>query len=466
LADRALPARAPAPVDAPALLAERRTAQRNASAVLWTRVLMAVVLAGAAGGVVAGFDRALAVLVLLGFAAAIAGLARPALGLMGIGLLCALDGFARTMIMTGGGLLRWNTFNYWLLVVMLVNVPGLVRLKDPHSRLLALFVVVLALGIVASPLRAEGIETTLSVTTTFGLVVYALRAVSIRDAWVGLGLVTGTASAAMSFVFLLQRDRFPSMNPNVWVFCPITGILAVALALPAVRSRGTALFLALLASLDMVWVYLTGSRGGIVLGLLGMLYLFFQLKSGGARLAVVLGFVALAALLTARFAGLDAYTLHRMNKVLDANAGLRERTSGRSDLMLGAWYMFRDHPLGVGTGGFAPSWAKLGIRRGMSDYAYGAAKEAHAAWAKTLAENGLVGFLLLLSYVVSFALASLRRGGSGARGLGILTAAVLFAAFFSTEFAGKGLWLLAGSATAFLWYLPRAAAAGPGLASR
>lgn len=429
-------------------------------------MLTAVVLAGAAGGLVLGFDRALAALVLLGFGAAIAGLARPALGLIGIGLLCALDGFARTMIMTGGGLLRWNTFNYWLLVVMLVNVPGLLRLRDPHSRLLALFILVLALGIVASPLRSEGLETTLSITTTFGLVVYALRAVGIRNAWVGLGLVTGAASASMSFVFLLQRDRFPSMNPNVWVFCPLTGIFAIALALPAVRRRRTGLVLALLATVDMVWVYLTGSRGGIVLGLLAMLYLFLQLKSGGARLAVVFAGILFAGVLTARFSGLDEYTMHRVSKVLDRSTGWRERTSGRSDLMLGAWYMFRDHPLGVGTGGFAPSWAKLGIRRGMSDYAYGAAKEAHAAWAKTLAENGLVGFLLLLAYVVSFAFAGLRRGRSGARALGGLTAAVLFAAFFSTEFAGKGLWLLAGSATAFLWYLPRAADGRTGAVTR
>ena len=459
MAKAAFPARLAFPGPDPAALARRRTAQRNASAVFWTRAFLVAVLAAAAAGVVVGFDRALAALVLLGFAAAIAGLARPALGLIGIGLLCALDGFARTMIMTGGGLLRWNTFNYWLLIVMLVNVPGLIRLRDPHSRLLALFIAVLALGIVVSPLRSEGLETTLSITTTFGLLVYALRAASVRDAWAGLGLVTGTASAAMSFVFLLQRDRFPSMNPNVWVFCPLTGIFAVALALPAVRRRSTALLLALLATADMVWVFLTGSRGGIVLGLLGMLYLFLKLGSGPARIAMIGAGVVIVAVLTARFAGLDQYTLNRVGKVLDTNTGWRERTSGRSELALGAWYMFLDHPLGVGTGGFAPSWAKLGIRRGMSDYAYGASKEAHAAWAKTLAENGLVGFALLLSYVGSFAWAALRRRGSGARGLGWLTAAVLFAAFFSTEFAGKGLWLLAGSATAFLWYLPRAAAA-------
>jgi hypothetical protein len=186
-----------------------------------------------------------------------------------------------------------------------------------------------------------------------------------------------------------------------------------------------------------------------------MAYLFFAMRGGLARLAAIAAAMVLVSLLTARFAGLDEYSLHRVDKILDTQEGLRERTSGRSDLVLGAWYMFLDHPLGVGTGGFAPSWSKLGIRRGMTDYAYGAAKEAHAAWAKTLAENGLIGFALLLAWVASFALSGLRR--PSARPLAFLASAVLFAAFFSTEFAGKALWLLAASATAFLAYFPRAA---------
>lgn len=431
--------------------------RREASAAFWSRGLVVVVLLLSAAGAVVGFERALAALVLVGFAAAAAGLARPALGLMGIGLLCAVDGIARTMIMTGNGLLRWNSFNYWLLLVMLLNLPALARLRDVHSRLLALFVVVLALGVVISPLRSEGLETTLSIATAFGILVYALRAARIRGAWSGLAAVTGAASAAVSLVFLIQRSRFPSMNPNVWVFCPITGIFAVALGLPAARSRAARLLLPVVAAIDMVWVYLSGSRGGIVLGALGVLYVLFRLRSGAGRIAAVAAGVLLAVVVTARFTGLEQYTIHRVSKALDASEGLRERTSGRSDLMLGAWYMFLDHPLGVGTGGFAPSWSKLGIRRGMTDYAYGAEKEAHAAWAKTLAENGALGFVLLLLYVASFAYAA-TRAPAGTRSLGWLTAAVLFAAFFSTEFAGKALWLLAASATAFLGYGARPAA--------
>jgi len=433
---------------------DRRFARREADAAFWTRAIVVVTLLLWAAGLVIGFERALAAVTLVGFAAAIAGLARPALGLMGIGVLCAVDGFARS-ILAGGRIFRWNTFNYWLLVVMLLNLPGLVRLRDVHSRLLAIFILVLGLGVVISPLKSEGIETTLSAATSFGILVYALRAGRSRNAWLGLAATTGTAAAAASFVFLLQRDRFPSVNPNVWVFCPLTGIFAIAIGFTAARRPRTQLALGVIATIDMVWVFLTGSRGGIALALLAMGYLLFAMRGGGARLAAIAAGVLLVSLLTARFAGLDEYSRRRVDKILDAQEGLRERTSGRSDLVLGAWYMFRDHPLGVGTGGFAPSWSKLGIRKGMTDYAYGAAKEAHAAWAKTLAENGAIGFALLFAYVVSFAAAGLRR--PPVRSLAFLTSAVLFAAFFSTEFAGKGLWLLAGSATALLAYFPRVA---------
>jgi hypothetical protein len=298
-------------------------------------------------------------------------------------------------------------------------------------------------------------ETTLSAATAFGLLVYALRAGRSRGAWLGLALVAGANAGAASLVFLLQRERFPSVNPNVWVFCPLTGIFAICAGFAAARRARTQLVLGLLATIDMVWVFLSGSRGGIVLGLLGMTYLLFAMRGALPRFAAVAAGVLLASFLTARFAGLDEYTRHRLDKALDTQEGLRGRTSGRSDLVLGAWYMFLDHPLGVGTGGFAPSWARLGIRKGMTDYAYGAAKEAHAAWAKTLAENGIIGLALLLGYVASFAVSALRRSPS--RKLALLASAVLFAAFFSTEFAGKGLWLLAGAATAFVDYFPSAA---------
>jgi len=142
--------------------------------------------------------------------------------------------------------------------------------------------------------------------------------------------------------------------------------------------------------------------------------------------------------------------LHRVDKLLDSKYSLAQRTSGRSDLVLGAWEIFREHPLGVGTGGFAVAWSELGRHAGVSGFGRWEEKQAHSGWAKTLAENGVLGLVLLMAYVGSFVAIGLRLGTRYALGLGALVTVVLGAAFISTEFQGKGLWLLAAGATSLL----------------
>ncbi len=78
--------------------------------------------------------------------------------------------------------------------------------------------------------------------------------------------------------------------------------------------------------------------------------------------------------------------------------------------------------------------------------------QAHSGWTKTLAENGVIGFTLLVTYVLSFAGTGIRKGTRAARAFGFLAAAVLAVAFLSTEFSAKGLWLLAAGVTVFLQY--------------
>jgi hypothetical protein len=56
----------------------------------------------------------------------------------------------------------------------------------------------------------------------------------------------------------------------------------------------------------------------------------------------------------------------------------------------------------------------------------------------------------MAAYVGSFAYYGLRSKVPGGRGLGLLTFAALAVAFLSTEFQGKGFWLLAAGTTAAL----------------
>ena len=167
----------------------------------------------------------------------------------------------------------------------------------------------------------------------------------------------------------------------------------------------------------------------------------------GAALVIAVLFLLLgnirAALLTALAIPLSM--------LLTAIAMVQTRTSGRSDLVIGAWQIFRQHPLGVGTGGFETTWATLGSVDGRRRFMRAGERfAAHAGWMRVLAENGIAGFALLAAFVGSFFVDGLRRGGRTARNLGLLTATALAVSLITAEFHLKGLFFLAaGTAAAF-----------------
>ena len=169
------------------------------------------------------------------------------------------------------------------------------------------------------------------------------------------------------------------------------------------------------------------------------------------RVLYLTGGMLLGCGLAVHFADRLEYVQHRLDKSIDTEYSLASRTSGRSDLAIGGWRMFLANPIkGVGTGGFAVSWARLPDREGMSDYRAGKDSEAHSGWIKTLAEAGLPGFLLHAGFVLSFAIAGWRTGGRQQFYLGLLVTVSLIVAFISTEFQAKGIWFFAAGAVVVL----------------
>jgi O-antigen ligase len=144
------------------------------------------------------------------------------------------------------------------------------------------------------------------------------------------------------------------------------------------------------------------------------------------------------------------FKLFTTDQPLSGNYSLSSRTSGRSDLAIGGFYIFEAHPMGVGTGSFKLAWKNLDRHDNMGDYARGELRAAHSGWVKVLAENGVLGILLLAAWVGSFAYGALRTRKRTLRRLGFLTSLALAAALLSTEFQSKGLWYLAAGATVFL----------------
>ncbi|HEX5436205.1 MAG TPA: O-antigen ligase family protein [Gemmatimonadaceae bacterium] len=409
-----------------------------------------------ATSIVIGFVPALTLLTLVSFVAVIVGVTWPAIGLLGVSLLCTLDAMSRVFLLTGGWW-RWNTFNYVLLIVIALFSPLLLRLRDVTSRLLLLLCVLVTLEVLLSPDWLQGMEDALNMVTALGVLVYLVRARQSRESWYWMGLVCGTAGAIGGLMYYVQRTNLTFINPNAWVFAPLTALFALCLGFPTGLRLRRQLAPMLLALANTAWVFLSGSRGGMVLAAICLLFLLLVMDGVRRRATFFIVGLALAIGVSSQFGGLEEHALHRVNVLLDPQLSMVDRTSERIALVLGGAEIFEAHPLGVGTGGFAVAFSKLPPIQGLASYErLGTRSPAHSGWIKMLAENGLPGIVLMVGCVMSFALCGLRHRAKRLRLIGLFTTVVLALAFATNEYQNKGLWLLVAGAIVLLQYTPEA----------
>jgi hypothetical protein len=414
------------------------------------RWFVVVILAVFAATLVVDLRIALTLLTLGAFLAAIAGLRFPALGLLGLGVLCTLDAMARPLLLTGG-LWRWNTLDYWLLGVAMIFLPLLLRQKDARVHALAALLACLAIGLAWTPDVPNGVQQIFGAMALFGMLVYFLRAARLRHAWYWLAVVNGIAGVASSLAFLRQEPQLPYLNENIWSHAPVLATFSIALAFAAgPLPRRHQLLLAVLASANAGMVFLSGSRGNLAMTLVALATIVLLTPSIGQNLTVLIVSVLFGIGVISQFPDLEARTIGRLEIMVNSQETARRRTSGRFDLALGGWYIFQEHPMGAGTGAFPTRWAQLGRRTGMSSFKVGVPMAAHAGWIKVLAENGVPGILLLTAFVSSFAVSGWRRRAWHLRVLGCATSAVIAIALLSTEFQSKSLWFMAAGATVLL----------------
>jgi hypothetical protein len=351
-----------------------------------------------------------------------------------------------------GGLFRWNTFNYWLVLVMLLGYPMLVRQRDLSTRTLQLLIAYLAVQLLWSPDLRAGVQHLLGAVSFFGILVYFIRAARDDTFWHWLAVVNGVVAGWAGLLFFLQYEHLPYINSNAWVFVPLAALFTACLAATVNRPvRRGRIVLRLATLINCVWVILSGSRGGMLMALLCVLYLASVIPGWSRRFLSVAGALLLGCTLLFQFSDRLDFVQHRLDKTIDAHYSLASRTSGRSDLAIGGWRMFLEQPLlGVGTGGFAVSWAKLERWEGMSGYRLGKDAEAHSGWVKSLAEGGVPAIVLHAAFVVSFFLVGLRTRSRRLSWFGLLVSTELAVAFASTEFQGKGLWFLSAGAIVLL----------------
>lgn len=421
----------------------------STDAQFWGCLLVAVIALAWSMTLFVDFRVVLTVLMVIGFGVAVIGMRYPLLGLLGIGMLCTLNEIAAPLLLKGG-LWRWNFLNYWLLLVGLAFFPYLLRLRQPPTRVLLPLLLLLGVEILVSPRPLEGIQHVFAVSAMFGILIYFRRAPLDVSTWYWLGVVTGVLAAGGSAAFVVQQGSLPDVNRNVWSYLPLTAVVTICLAFvgtgKAPRRRSVLL---LLAVINGVWVFLSGSRGSLLIAAVCLAFLFTMMKM---HRALLLGIVAtlVSVLILSHFTTLQDEALSRLSLLVDSKESFTVRTSGRFDLVLGGWYIFKDHPFGVGSGGFAAAWADLGRREGLSLFAHGTEMAAHSGWIKVLAENGLPGILLLAGYVLSFTVVGWRARHSELLKVGLLVSAVLTVAWVSTEFQNKALWFVAAGGTLLL----------------
>ena len=416
----------------------------------WGWVMLVVIVALSSAGFELGFVWWLGGLTVVGYAAAAFGLLRPVVGLFGMSLLCTLDAVIRPFLSGGGQFLRWNAFNYWLLLVIVLHQGLIRRFRDTQSRLFLGFVVLLTFELVFSARISRGAQHILGIATIFGLLVYFVRAGANDRAWYWQGVLSGTAAALGGLLFNLQQAQLMPLNRNVWALVPETGIFALCLAFGFARDKREESVLVSLAAVNMVWAFLSGSRGGLFIASVALLFFLVSMKGVTKRLAYVAGAMAVAVVVSGWFADQQDATVRRLERMWSADETADSRTSGRSSLALGGWHIFLAHPLGVGTGGSELAWAKLGYVEGISDFMAGEEFSLHSGWIKVLAENGLPGFVFFAALIASFALTGWKTGNGFLRLLGCAVTVTLSTAFLSTEFQGKGFWFFSAGALTLL----------------
>lgn len=430
-----------------------------------------MVLVGGAASFVIGMKWALSLMTAAAVAMMLVSLAHPVVSALAMTCMAVLDGHAADFLQSTqmgnplgqvtAGLWRYNTVGYVLVLVTVWALPVAFGRRDAHTRLAMLFTAFLAVCLIWSPDPGHGLQLLMDVFSFFGLLVIFARVVNDPECWYWIGVVGGTLAAIAGFTYLANYRSIPFTNPNVAVFVPLMGMFAVCLAFArGASSAPRQLLLSGLAIVNLLWTFLSTSRGGLMTGTACLIFLALQVQNARRRAVLIIGTLLLGITLTSLFTPLQQSAIQRLTLLFDSSARLRDRTSGRSDLVMGAWEIFKANPFGVGTGGFEATWATLGSVNGQRTFMRSGQKfAAHAGWMRVLAENGFPGFAMLAAFVLSFAVTAVRLKSRTERNLGILASLALGISLVSTEFHAKGLFFLAaGVAVALQARVPLAPA--------
>ena len=442
-------------------VALHRTRSRARSDENWGLSVTLLLVVCALSGAILGLDLASRLVLAVGFLAAAYGLVNPGVGLIGMGVLATTDPVLRETTFAGGMALPYNTLNYWLVLFCLLHAKHVFQLRQLQSKLHLLLAVVVALGLLWSPsVYPLGLSKLLRVAAGVGLIVY-FQVFPPSQQRMLLWVAISASAVATIFGVLVYTD--PSMaarfNPNSLSMMPLTALFTVFLVIFAkVAKRRELHVLMLLGAANLTFAFFSGSRGSMSTGLvlwLGILLWGFRLPQKIAY-GFAAGFVVLAlAALSPQF---QEFALYRLEFTFDSSKTFAQRTSGRSEIAKAGWDMFLENPLGIGTGAFNEAMTRYYDPN--VKFWDGRRKAAESAYVLVLAENGVIGILVLFAYVSSFAWTGFRRRHYGLLPVGLIASSVLAVRFLSEEFSALGVWWLAAGSV-FLLYRPHTQKSSP-----
>ncbi len=412
--------------------------EENSNIGKWAMFIIVMVIAAWGLGMVAGYITSLYIVLAIGIIFALAGYLKPGLGIIGIGIMCAVDAPAVEYLYTGE-FLPYNTVNYFLLLVMLTAIPFILRLRDIISRSLQVFLVLITLELFfMTSDMSRGVQVVLNLATTFGLVVFYARALKEDVSFYWMGVINGVVAGLGGLVYFMQFDSLPYANPNNWSYFQMTALFSICIAFNyAHKHNKSRVLLIALAALNFAWIFLSASRGSLLVALLCIGYLFLSTRSITLSSVMVVVGLLIGLWVSTSYLEQQMYTIERIQLLFDSSQSERDRTSARSVIARAGLEIFLRNPMGIGTGDFEQYASQTSL--------LSSGRAAHSAWIKTLAENGAPGVILLTVFVLSFAIAGYRQRENGMLLFGIFITLVFASAFVAKEFRGKSLWFLAAS---------------------
>ena len=160
-----------------------------------------------------------------------------------------------------------------------------------------------------------------------------------------MGVVNGVLAGFGGLVHLLQYHQLPYVNRNVWAIFPVTALVAICLALHVTGAFRRQLLLGVLAAVNGVWVFLSASRGGLLVACVCLAFVSVRIR-GRRRVVFVSAAAALSMVVITQFPQFEERALARWDELMDRTTSLSYRTNNRADLDPHGLAYLREQPVG------------------------------------------------------------------------------------------------------------------------